>query len=660
MLVDMYVAFVPNRGSSPAVLLREGYREDGKVKTRTLANLSHLPPSTVEVLQRSLKGQKLVCPNEAFDIAEDGSAAHGHVEAVLSAMRRLGFASLVSSRPSRNRDLVVAMVAARILEPQSKLATARWWPTTTLSDVLGLGDVGEDELYEAMDWLLENQSHIEKKLAARHLQSDGLALYDLTSSYFEGITCPLAAMGYSRDQKKGKLQVNYGLLTNDRGIPVAVSVFKGNSGDPTTLLPQVNKLRDEFDIKRFVLVGDRGMITQKQVNELRETDGAEWISALRPGAINKLIQDGSIQMGLFDKRNLFELDHPDFPRERLVPCRNPELARRRAAKRKALLEATVEELDKVRRMVSDRHLHGNVAIAAAVDKVLEKSKFAKHYEVQVREDGFDCTLNEKSLATELSEQVNGNADLVSKRLAGYQRHIKSVAKQIDILHQRTKQGRLYGKAKIGVRVGRVINKYKVAKHFVVTIEDDSFEFRIDQEQVDSEAALDGLYVVRTSVSKATMDASQAVRSYKLLSNVERAFRCLKSVDLMVRPIHHHLEDRVRAHIFLCMLAYYVQWHMAEAWRPLLFADEDQEAKKSRDPVAPAKRSASALEKVHTKKLGDNSLVHSFHTLLDHLKGIVRNTCRCRGAPPDSPTFTTTTTPNPTQRRALKLLETIDV
>jgi transposase len=656
----MYIAFVPNRDSPPAVLLREGFRQDGKVKTRTLANLSHLPSSAIEVLQLSLKGKKLVSPEEAFEIVEDGSSAHGHVEAVLTAMRRLGFAGLVSSRPSRNRDLVVAMVAARVLEPQSKLATARWWPTTTLPEMLGLGSVDEDELYQAMDWLLENQNHIEKKLAVRHLQSDGLALYDLTSSYFEGVTCPLAAMGYSRDQKKGKLQVNYGLLTNDRGIPVAVSVFKGNSGDPTTLLPQVNKLRDEFDIKRFVLVGDRGMITQKQVDELRGIDGADWIGALRPGAINKLIKDGSIQMGLFDERNLFELDHPDFPGERLVPCRNPELACRRAAKRKELLEVTVEELDKVRRMVNEGRLRGHEAIVTAVGKILQQSKIAKHYKVQIREDGFDYELDDKSLAAEISVQVNGNAALVSKRLAGYQRHIKSIAKQLDQLQQKTKQSRLYGEAKIGVRVGRVINKYKVAKHFVLSIKDDAFEFSIDQERVNAEAALDGLYVVRTSVSKATMGADQAVRSYKLLSNVEHAFRCLKSVDLMVRPIHHRLEDRVRAHIFLCMLAYYVQWHMAEAWRPLLFADENQEAKKSRDPVAPAKRSPTALEKVHTKKLDDASAVHSFRTLLDQLKGIVRNTCRCPGAGPDSATFTTTTEPNLTQRKALKLLEAIAV
>ncbi len=656
----MYVAFVPNRDSPPAVLLREGYREHGKVKTRTLANLSHLPSSAIEVLQLSLKGHQLVSPDEAFDIVEDGSSAHGHVEAVLTAMRRLGFASLVNSRPSRNRDLVVAMVAARVLEPQSKLATARWWPTTTLPAMLNLGRVDEDELYQAMDWLLENQNHIEKKLAARHLHSNGLALYDLTSSYFEGVTCPLAAMGYSRDQKKGKLQVNYGLLTNDHGIPVAVSVFKGNCGDPTTLLPQVNKLRDEFDIKHFVLVGDRGMITQKQVDELRDIDGTDWIGALRPGAINKLIQDGSIQIGLFDERNLFEIEHPDFPAERLVPCRNPELALRRAAKRKALLEATVEELDKVRRMVGQGRLRGTDAIATAVGEILEQSRIAKHYKVQIRENGFDCELDDKSLAAEISGQVNGNTALVSKRLAGYQRHIKSVANKLDMLQQKTKQGHLYGKVKIGVRVGRVINKYKMAKHFVLSIEDDSFEFKIDQQQVDAEAALDGLYVVRTSVPKSTMDANQTVRSYKLLSNVEHAFRCLKSVDLMVRPIHHHLEDRVRAHLFLCMLAYYVQWHMAEAWRPLLFADEDQEAKKSRDPVAPAERSAPALEKVHTKRLDDASVVHSWQTLLNHLKGIVRNTCRCRGAGPDSATFTTTTTPNPTQRKALKLLETIGV
>jgi hypothetical protein len=314
----MYIATIPNRKSPPAILLREGYRENGKVKNRTLANLSKLPPEAIEAIRRVLKGDKLVSTDELFEIVEDGSPSHGHVEAVITAMQRLGFANLISSRSSRQRDLVVAMAAARILKPQSKLATTRWWSSTTLPDMLGIGDGDEDELYDAMDWLLERQGNIEKKLAARHLKNGGLALYDLTSSYFEGLTCPLARLGHNRDGKKGKLQVNYGLLTSDQGIPVAVSVFEGNSGDPKTLLPQVDKMRKQFGIGTFVIVGDRGMITQKQVDALRKIEGVDWLSALRPEAIRKLIDAGLIQMGLFDERNLFELEHPDWPGERLI------------------------------------------------------------------------------------------------------------------------------------------------------------------------------------------------------------------------------------------------------------------------------------------------------------------------------------------------------
>ena len=568
----MYVATVPNRNSPPAILLREGYREGGKVKNRTLANLSKLPPAAVEAIRRVLKGEQLVSTDELFEIVEDGSPAHGNVEAVLTAMRRLGFAGLLCSRSSRQRDLVVAMVAARILKPQSKLALSRSWSGTTLADMVGIGEADEDEMYEAMDWLLERQDNIEKKLAVRHLKEGGLALYDLTSSYFEGVTCPLAALGHNRDGKKGKLQVNYGLLASEQGIPVAVSVFEGNAGDPKTLLSQVDKIRESFGIGRFVIVGDRGMITQKQVDALREIEDVDWLTALRPEAIRKLLEAGAIQMSLFDERNLFEIEHPDWPGERLIACRNPELAERRRAKRASLLEATANELDKVRRMVG--------------------------------------------------------------------------------------RGRPRGQDAIGVRVGKVINKYKVAKHFVVHIDDDAFDFQIDQVKVGAEAALDGIYVVSTSVARETMDAPQAVRSYKHLSNVERAFRCLKSIDLMVRPIWHHLEDRVRAHIFLCTLVYYVQWHMTEAWRPLLFADEDQQAKAARDPVAPAKRSAKALNKVHSKRLDDGSPVQSFRTLIDHLGEIVRNTCRCPAAGPGAPTFHRTTTPNAKQRQALDLLGSI--
>jgi len=662
--VSMYIATIPNRNSPPAILLRESYRDNGKVKTRTLANLSKLPTEAIDALKQILKGKQMVSTDNVFEIVEDGSRAHGNAEAVLIAMRRLGFSGLINSRPSRQRDLVVAMVAARILMPQSKLAMTRWWSSTTLTEMLGVDQTNEDELYEAMDWLLEHQAPIEKKLAARHLAEGSLALYDLTSSYFEGVTCPLAKLGYSRDGKKGTLQVNYGLLTNQQGIPVAVSVFEGNSGDPKTLMPQVDKMRGEFGIKQFVLVGDRGMITQKQVDALRDIDGCGWISALRPGAINKLITNGSIQMGLFDERSLFEFTHPDFPGEptklRSVPvaCRNPELAERRAAKRLSLLDATTRELDQVSRMVGRGRLHGKEAIETQVLKILKQYKVGKHYTVDVRDDGFDYKIDRDALAAEVAAKSSSNTKRTETQRARFEKHIESIAAKFDKVQQKIQRGQLYGKDAIGVRVGKVVNKYKMAKHFVLQIKDDSFRFEINQEAVDAESALDGIYVVRSSVSTETMDTDQTVRSYKLLSNVEHAFRCFKSVDLMVRPIRHRLEDRVKSHIFLCMLAYYVQWNMTEAWRPLLFADEDQKSKATRDPVAPAERSDAALRKVHTKQLEDNSVVHSFRTLLDDLARIVSNTCRCPDSRAETPMFTKTTMPNAKQQRALDLLQAI--
>jgi hypothetical protein len=551
-------------------LLRRSYREDGKVKNETVGNLSHLPSPIVDLIRRALKGETLVPVEERFEALR--SLHHGHVVAVLTAMRRLGFEKLIASRRSRERDLVAALVAARILRPSSKLATTRWWHLTTLPESLGVEDASEDDLYAAMDWLLERQKGIEKKLAARHLEEGGLALFDLTSSYFEGTRCPLAARGHNRDGKRNKLQVNYGLLTDRKGRAVAVSVFEGNTGDPTTLLPQVEKLRESFDIRRIALVGDRGMISQKQIDALRKTPGIDWITALRPEALRKLLEGGHLQLGLFDERNLFELRHPDFPGERLVACRNPELAKLRAHKRQSLLDATARELETVRGMVA--------------------------------------------------------------------------------------RGRLKGEGEIGVRVGKVVNQYKVAKHFHLDIREDGFDYRIKEEQVTAEAALDGIYVVRTSLPKKRLDAADTVRSYKSLSDVERAFRSLKTIDLHMRPIHHWLEKRVRAHIFLCMLAYYVEWHMIEAWRPLLFCDEDQEAKKSRDPVAPAKRSEKALRKVHSRRLDDGTVAHSFQTLLLDLSAIVRNICRIPGAGEDAPTFHVVTQQSPQQQRAYDLLETI--
>ena len=652
----MYISTIPNRNSPPAILLRESFREGGKVKNRTLANLSKLPPDSIEILRRSIKGEKFLSANDPFEIIEDGSPAHGHVDAVLTAMKRLDFSRLISSRGSRERDLVVAMVAARILEPQSKLATSQWWKDTTLPEILGITDAEEDDLYEAMDWLLERQNNIENKIAQRHLEHSGLALYDLTSSYFEGETCSLAAFGHNRDRKKGKLQVNYGLLANRSGIPVAVSVFEGNTGDPTTLMPQVDKMRDEFGIKEFVLVGDRGMLTQKQIDILKGLDGIDWIGALRPEAIKKIIQGGPVQMSLFDERNLFELKHQDFPGERLVACRNPMLAHRRKNKRESLLQATAKELQKVRNMVHNGRLHGKIEIETRLLKILKGYRVGRHFQLETYDGGFTYKVNKTAISEELTAR-GGGQDVIQKRLDRSKVHIQAIKKKFEKVHQMTKQGKLHGKDQIGVRVGKVIGKYKMSKHFDLSISSDDFTFEVNANSVMEEAALDGIYIIRTSLPETCMTADDTVRSYKLLSQVERAFRSFKTVDLMVRPIRHHLERRVRSHIFLCMLAYYVLWHMLEAWRPLLFADEDQEAKLTRDPVAPAKRSKLATKKTKSKKLKDGSQVHSFHTLLSHLGAIVRVTYRQRDGEENS-TFTMDTTRNPTQQKAFDLLKAI--
>ena len=680
-------------------LLRRSYREDGEVKKETLANLTALGDQVVDLIRRALRGEQLVSVDEVFQVVENGSPRHGDVEAVLLTMKRLGFERLVASRPSRERALVVALVVARILEPRSKLATSRWWHTTTLPAILGVSDADEDDLYAAMDWLYQRQDDIEKKLAARHLDNDALALYDLSSSYFEGVTCPLAKRGHPRDGKKGML--NYGLLTNARGIPV--SVFDGNTGDPKTLLPQVDKMRREFGLQRFVVVGDRGMITQKQVNALRDLEGIDWITALRSETIAKLVKDEALQLSLFDERNLFEITHPDFPGERLVACRNPELAARRAKTRQALLEATVEELSKVRRMTEQDRLVGQAAIGEHVAKVLNRRKVGQHVRVDVGDDGFDFTIDKDQVTAEATRGLVKELDKVRRRvergrLSGQAaigecvsaalkvrkvgRHVtaklrddgfdfsvdhervvaeatRGLVKELDQVRRRIGRGRLHGKDHIGVRVGRVLNKYKVGKHFVHDIRDHGFDFSIDTEKVEAEAALDGIYVIRTSVDKGRLDSDETVRSYKLLTQVERAFRSFKTIALKVRPIFHNLEIRVRTHIFLCMLAYYVEWHMIEAWRPLLFGDEDQAAKATRDPVAPAKRSDAALRKVHTRRLDDGSVVHSFQTLLDDLGSRVRNICRRVGAPPDEPTFDMTTPANPKQQQAYDLLQAIE-
>jgi transposase len=576
----MHIHVVPNRGSPATVLLRESYREGSKVRKRTLANLSSLSSAQIDAIRATLLGQPLapVAQPRAQPLAQPfeaiASPSHGHVQAVALTLQRLGLAGLLASKPCRERELVLAMLGARILAPHTKLATTRWWHTTTLAEEFGVVDADEDDLYSAMDWLLTRQDRVQKKLAVRHLREGGLVLYDLSSSYFEGTTCPLAKLGHNRDGKSGLLQVNYGLLTDARGCPVAVSVYEGNVSDSKTLMPEVKRLREDFGIEQFVLVGDRGMIGSKAIAELRETDGVGWITALKSVSIRALVEQGQLQLGLFDERNLVELSSPEYPGERLVACRNPELAKLRAHKRADLLAATEASLDKIK---------------ARVDA-----------------------------------------------------------------------GKLAGSDEIGVRVGKVINRYKVAKHFELSIDDNAFSFARKLDAIAAEAALDGIYIIRTSVSAVQMDAPSCVRNYKSLAQVERAFRSLKTVDLKVRPIHHRKADRVRAHIFLCMLAYYVEWHMREAWRELMFADTDQAAKATRDPVAPAKRSNAAQTKAASHTLDDGTPAHSFSTLLAELAGIVRNTCRTPNAAPQEPTFHVVTTPNTKQQRAFELLRKIEL
>jgi len=568
----MHIDAVPNRSSRPTYLLRESYREGKKVCKRTLANLSALSDEQIEAIRAVLSGVSVRPVETLFETLR--SRPHGHVQAVRVAMQRLGLESVIAARASPERDRICALIAARVLAPHTKLATTRWWQTTTLAEEYGVEQADEDDLYAAMDWLLERQGGIERKLAARHLSEGSLALYDLSSSYFEGTHCPLGKLGHNRDGKKNKLQVNYGLLTTRTGCPVAVSVYEGNTADSKTLMPQVVKLREDFGLEHLVLVGDRGMISHKAIAELRDLQGLAWITALKSSQIRSLVEAEALQMGLFDERNLFELTHPDYPGERLIACRNAQLGKLREHKRRALLEATQKELDKVR--------------------------------------------------------------------------------------SRVERGGLKGQAAIALRVGRVLNKYKVGKHFTLEISDRRVHFSLREDQIAAEAALDGIYVIRTGVPKKQMSAADAVRNYKALAQVERAFRSLKTIDLKVRPIHHRLEGRVRAHIFLCMLAYYVEWHLREAWRELLFADEEQAAKAHRDPVAPAQRSVAAREKANSHTRPNGAPVHSFRTLLEELSTLVRNTCRMLGEATQSATFQSLTTPSPLQRRAFELINRISV
>ena len=561
----MHVAVVPSRqrsGEYSSVLVRQSYREDGKVKHRTLANLSKLPAAAVDAVRAVLRGEQVGTLTESFEIVR--SLPHGAVLAVLGEIGKLAVDRMIAARPRQERELSVAMIASRVLQPESKLATVRSWEASTLASELGVADADEDELYSAMDWLKEQQPKVEAALARRHLTEGGMVLYDLTSVYLEGSKCPLAQRGYSRDGKRGLPQIEFGVITDREGCPVAVDVFAGNTADPNTVASQVDKLKNRFGISEVVLVGDRGMLTSARIEALKEVGGVSWISALRSTQIEALVEHGHIQLGLFDKRNLVEISSPDFPGERLVVCKNPALAEARARKREELLLATEKELNKV---------------AAA-----------------------------------------------------------------------GKAGRLKSKDSTALRVGKPLGRYKVGKHFKLDITDTGFSYRRDKEGIAAEAALDGLYVIRTSIDEGKLDCKEVVGSYKLLAGVERAFKTMKSVDLQVRPVHHRLEDRVRAHIFICMLAYYVRWHMERAWAPLLFKDEAKLV--AEDVVAPARRSASALAKAHTQRLADDTVVHSFRSLLTQLATLTKNTVRVPSSPA---TFDKLAMPTPLQTRALQLL-----
>jgi hypothetical protein len=566
----MYIDVVPNRNSPPAVLLREDHREGRRTVKRTLANLSALPPEALAALRSALKGERLVAAKEFFSV--ERSLPCGHVRAVQGTMERLGMADLIASKPCRQRDWVLAMVAQRVLRPDSKLGTAARFADTTLAVDFAVEDADEDDLYAAMDWVLERQPFIEKKLAARHLSAGGRVFYDLSSSSYHGSHCPLAMRGHNRDGLKLPA-IAYGLLTDDGGRPVALSVYPGNTGDPTTVPDQIDALRKRFAIGHFVLVGDRGMLTGAQIEKLRELGDCGWISCLRSCDIRKLFESrGQTDAPLFDRKNLAELSHPDFPGERLVACFNPLLAMDRARTRTELLEATEKWLAKVAGQVARR------------------------------------------TAQPLSA------------------------------------------AQIGQKVGRVINRYKVAKHFAVEIADGHLRWSRKEDSIAREKALDGVYVIRTPEPVETLCAEDTVRAYKKLGDVEKAFRTFKGLDLRVRPIHHRLETRVRAHLFLCMLAYYVEWHMREALAPLLFVDQElAQIRATRDPVAPAKPSDSALAKKKSKRSESTLPLRHFNGLLSLLATLCANTCRV-GEGKNATCFQRPTEATPHQREAFRLLQ----
>jgi transposase len=571
-LKPMYIDTVPNRNSPPAILLRESSRQGAKIVKRTLANLSHWPPAQVDLLRRVLKGESLLPASEALQI--ERSLPHGHVAAALTTLRRTGLEQMLSRTRCLERDLVCAMIVARLVTPTSKLATARGLAeqtaTSSLGTLLDLQSVDEDQLYEAMDWLLARQARIEDKLAQQHLQNGSLVLYDVTSTDFEGRCCSLARYGHSRDERPGNLQIVFGLLTNDEGCPVTVEVFEGNTGDPKTVAAQIGKLRQRFGLKQVIVVGDRGMLTAARIREdLKIEEGIAWITALKAPQIQLLASGGQLQLSLFDHKDLAEIQHPSYPGERLIACLNPLLGEERKRKREELLAATEKQLSRV---------------AAATQR---------------------------------------------------------------------KRKPLRGNKEIGLAVGKVLGRYKMGKHVRLTIEEDSFRWERKPTSIEREAALDGIYVIRTSVPAESLTSDQVVARYKSLSAVERAFRSMKSVDLKVRPIYHHQAGRVKSHVFLCMLAYYVEWHMRRNLAPILFDDEDHESAQAlrNSVVAPAQRSARARETAASKQTEDGLPVHSFRTLLQDLATLTRNRVRM-----GEHCFDRLATPTPVQARAFHLLQ----
>lgn len=570
----MYIETVPNRNSPPAILLREGWREGKKTYKRTLANISDWPAHKIETLRRLLKDELLVSPEDLFETQK--TLPHGHVEAILGTIRKLGLDSVISAKRCRERDLVVGMIAERLIHACSKLATTRRWHTTTLAVELSLQDANEDDLYAAMDWLLARKGRIEKKLAERHLADGAMVLYDVTSSYYEGRTCPWAKFGHDRDGQKGLPVIVYGVMTDAMGRPVSVEVYPGNTGDPTTVVDQVDTLREKFELSCVVLVGDRGMLTQTQIRELKKRPGLGWITALRSGSIRKLADGGTLQLSLFDEKNLAEIQSPDFPGERLVVCYNPLLAADRRRKREELLQATEKGLTK--------------------------------------------------LAAEVA------------------RRTKTPMKQSEI----------------GVKAGKLLGRYKVAKHFTLKIQDGGFEWVRREDAIKKESELDGIYIIRTSEPMERLSAEDTVRTYKSLSQVERMFRCLKGLDLLVRPIRHRSEERVPAHIFLCMLAYYVEWHMRQALAPILFEDEELEKdRKRRDPVLPAKPSESVKMKKRTHLTTDGLPVHDFESLMAELATCGKVTYKLKSTAIDL-TFEQQPNLTPIQSRAYELLGLLPV